>query len=792
MSEDMPLDTTTEARRNQAPINMVENGRITDTNVFPQKWRNNDIDFSRKIPDDYGIYTDLPINHQSQQGYNYYIKQGDNYYRVKYDDNNHTYRLVNPYESLTSGYHRPIRRDGNNGWEFHSDVGGRGGAGGRKGGNVDNVVFDAPADRLDIGNTGIDQAQIRRYQDDIAYGNYYAAGIRHNFVRGRNNLPGYTSAPDASLIQKSTAKSSLSDLVRHHLQAVENLPSYKGGNALYRGSSISKENFDLLQKGKNVQAQQIGFFSESKLVARSFADGDGATKVNLIWRIQEPPGGVFKSGKKNGAHYGNIASDFDRRGIKDKGPIKIGDSAEVLVQPGSLFEVVSVKEEVIRHNGSSRVVYKVDLKYVRHDNKVHGFSLEKGNISNEDITPGRNTSVRQSGVREEEAFESDIKGLKKDLKLTSLDDLQGEVLAKQVGKEEVFTLNIKEDGNGVDNGAPPPPPLLPPQPATSVVSPLQLRLGSSSTSGADRQLTLGRQSPTKPADMLPDRATEIQSLAARPDAKTSKPSTITATETKYYNDSISFHEWNDLKKRGQQKYDEFYTSQGNSVPPGTTVRYESRYEQADHGAKPVPFINHEGSVSEIPGKHINVNVKSALEPDYQFRVSDNGEVLVVDNMWGAHDKGRGKVGDVDTLPMNELQGEFIKKNSMLQQNIKYITQETIANEKTQGVLNLILSPLEWSRQGSKPLVLKPSDDAFKVMLTTPNIQPTARMLSTYPDFGKKIIEIRIQKYDRITVELGPRSRVRRSVAELEPTWRITLVLGSVRKVMSQTPHGASQ
>ncbi|WP_157759764.1 hypothetical protein [Burkholderia oklahomensis] len=157
---------------------------------------------------------------------------------------------------------------------------------------------------------------------------------------------------------------------------------------------------------------------------------------------------------------------------------------------------------------------------------------------------------------------------------------------------------------------------------------------------------------------------------------------------------------------------------------------------------------------------ITVNVKGEGRNKvlYRFRVSEEEGVLVVDNMYGNLDKAVIREGIGSPLPMNELQGEFVKSRGDLFENIKYITQESIANEKTQNLLKVAFGKaLENSK--SNPISLTSdglSGDAFRAMLNTPNVQPTARMLSTYPKIGKKIIEIRIQGMDRITLVLGAR------------------------------------
>ncbi|MDE9518054.1 hypothetical protein KKJ17_09955 [Xenorhabdus bovienii] len=92
--------------------------------LFRTDWRVNNIDFDNLVPDNNGIYKTRPENGQDV---NYYIKHDDNFYQVRCDESNNTLRLVNPNASARSGYFPPIRLNQNNVWEFHNDVGLRGG-----------------------------------------------------------------------------------------------------------------------------------------------------------------------------------------------------------------------------------------------------------------------------------------------------------------------------------------------------------------------------------------------------------------------------------------------------------------------------------------------------------------------------------------------------------------------------------------------------------------------------------------------------------------------------------------
>ncbi|WP_236637448.1 glycosyltransferase [Photorhabdus australis] len=113
------------------PINSHLNRRnvfnkVKDTG-FNSDWKVEKPELNEIKPNEQGIYKTRPENQQSMQDYNYYIKHNDNFYQVRYDESNNTLRLVNPAASDRSGYFPPIRLNKNNAWEFHTDVGLKGG-----------------------------------------------------------------------------------------------------------------------------------------------------------------------------------------------------------------------------------------------------------------------------------------------------------------------------------------------------------------------------------------------------------------------------------------------------------------------------------------------------------------------------------------------------------------------------------------------------------------------------------------------------------------------------------------
>ncbi len=273
-----------------------------------------------------------------------------------------------------------------------------------------------------------------------------------------------------------------------------------------------------------------------------------------------------------------------------------------------------------------------------------------------------------------------------------------------------------------------------------------------------------------------------------------KPVNMTSAEENHYYDLVKYHDnnktWNDALSSGREKYHTFYETQQKSV--SKSQEYNIRYtEKVSPDSTIAPYIDKDGNVATPPGKEMSIYVKGDSESYYKFRVSDDGKVLVVDTMYGTRDRQVTRPGIGKPLNMNELQGEFIKNNPELSKNVVYITQENIANNKTVSVMKAIFGEKTLRESASKPIVLKPdgeTKDAFDAMLSTPNIQPTARMFSTYPEFGKKIKEIRIQSVTRITSKVEStdlpgqaNSRKTRDInssnqVEEEFVLRITLVL----------------
>ncbi|CNH73215.1 YwqJ-related putative deaminase [Yersinia pekkanenii] len=94
--------------------------------LFRKKWEVNDINFEG-VHSNHGIYKIRPDNLQSVQDYNYYIKNNNKFYQVKYDKENNTLRLINPTSPSLLGHYPPIMLDKNNKWVFNTNIGLKGG-----------------------------------------------------------------------------------------------------------------------------------------------------------------------------------------------------------------------------------------------------------------------------------------------------------------------------------------------------------------------------------------------------------------------------------------------------------------------------------------------------------------------------------------------------------------------------------------------------------------------------------------------------------------------------------------
>ncbi|AOJ10133.1 hypothetical protein [Burkholderia mayonis] len=306
-------------------------------------------------------------------------------------------------------------------------------------------------------------------------------------------------------------------------------------------------------------------------------------------------------------------------------------------------------------------------------------------------------------------------------------------------------------------GVPPPPP-PPNQPG--VPSPLPRN-----QPGVPPPQLSGPIEPSRPQRISVRRADELIEGANKVPLSVETPAVpkdLSNIESKYFNEIFQYRKmkaiWDPNLKAGTKKYKQFYEEVG--TPASEQAKYRRRYvEKVETNSSDAPYVDAAGNVRRPEASVVALTVKDNKYVVYRFRFSKNGNVFVVDNMYGNLDDAAIGTDIGKRLPMNEVQGEFIISRQNLRENINYITQENVANEETQNLLNAAFGKFNVMNSSKNPIVLTPNDptgSAFRAMLNTPNVQPTARMLSTYPEIGKKIVEIRIQGYDRITLVLGER------------------------------------
>lgn len=275
------------------------------------------------------------------------------------------------------------------------------------------------------------------------------------------------------------------------------------------------------------------------------------------------------------------------------------------------------------------------------------------------------------------------------------------------------------------------------------------------------------------------RAKELESQVLYNFGTSNKQTDLPPKEKQYYDSLVSYYkknaQWEEYLEKGKRKYEQL-----NERFPHTISKhdeYRLRYEESTRpDTKPILYINNDGTVDRFVGTVTDINVKGEQTPHYTFGTSDDGRALVVDGLiLGDPYKERDvqitrkEIGE--PLKMYQIQGEFIKKNERLLDNIEFISRMNITNAKTRTVLHLALGEERLHASEKKPIVLKPegtTKDAFSAMLTTPDVKPTARMLRHYPEFSKQIKEIRIQSMTQITLVLEPISQSAESTTVKTP------------------------
>lgn len=94
---------------------------------FPTAWVVNVPILNSVIPNESGIYKVRKESGMTTQGFDFYIKKDNKFYSVKYDVNNHFWRLCPPGKHAKGDFQPSIRLNVKGEWEFHSDNELRGG-----------------------------------------------------------------------------------------------------------------------------------------------------------------------------------------------------------------------------------------------------------------------------------------------------------------------------------------------------------------------------------------------------------------------------------------------------------------------------------------------------------------------------------------------------------------------------------------------------------------------------------------------------------------------------------------
>jgi hypothetical protein len=729
--------------------------------LFRKDWEVNDINFEG-VHSNHGIYNIRPDNPQSMQDYNYYIKNNNKFYQVKYDEGNHTLRLINPTSSSRSGYFPPIKLNKNDKWVFNTNVG-------LKGGGKDSFL------RKLFGKN--------KHQSLQTHEPSTASSVP--------NLP-------ASTPQRQINYNLTSDIdAAAYLEELKQKPSVNNKimNPAGQCESLMNPVSDFMKDKGFDNIRYRGMF---------------------IWNNateQIPMNHFAVVGNKGGKDYvfDISAHQFESKGMRElNGPL-----------------ILSAEEWVGKYSGATKrkLIYYTDFSNSRTAANTYNAlpreleSESKSMVVKVFVTSPTwyNTFKKQKNIPSAVTVASPRGQASTSAPPAPAVPPQGQAStsvppAPAMPPQGQASTSVPPapamSPQGLVSTSAPPAPLLgnapPPPPAPLLGNmPLPMKIGKppvtsgpSTAPGAvtPQTMTIGPVKP-KPLSGIPEpKVKELEALALSARGGSKKPADMSSKEERYYGSLVNYYEkdvnWKNIVNKGQGKYSEFYEAPPR--PVSKSEEYHLRYEEkTSPEASTAPYIDKDGNVATPAGKVTDIHVKGEPESYYKFRVSDDGKVFVVDNMYRNRDVQVTKPGRGNPLNMNELQGEFMKKNGGLLKNVEFITQENIANADTHNLMRLAFGENVLRASANKPIVLKPegpTKDAFYAMLTTPNIQPTARMLSTYPEFGKQIKEIRIQSVTRITSTLESsdmpgqaRSRIARdtnSSNQVEETFvlRITLVL----------------
>ncbi|MBN3263932.1 hypothetical protein [Pectobacterium brasiliense] len=279
--------------------------------------------------------------------------------------------------------------------------------------------------------------------------------------------------------------------------------------------------------------------------------------------------------------------------------------------------------------------------------------------------------------------------------------------------------------------------------------------------------------PIKPSplNIIPEpRARELESRVYYNLGTSSKQEDLSPKEKQYYDSLTSYYEknaqWERILEQGERKYEHLHDRFPHTISKHD--EYRLHYEESTRpDTTPVLYINNDGTVDRFIGTITEISTKGEQAPRYTFRTSNDGRSLVVDDpilgdQYKERDVQTTKKEIKEPLKMYQIQGEFMKKNERLLDNIEFISRMNITNAKTRTVLRLALGEERLHASKEKPIVLKPegtTKDAFSAMLTTPDVRLTAQMLRRYLEFNKQIKEIRIQSTAQLTLVLEPTSQL---------------------------------
>lgn len=236
------------------------------------------------------------------------------------------------------------------------------------------TVTDYPlpdSERVSGENGTLTPTEIKQYKRAISEGTYPQNIIRHNFLHGKKGLP----APNNMPPELNTKEMTSEVVTGNFLQAVDNLKSYAGGKAMYRGTMVPEDMFKGLQPGSVLQSHQLSFFSESDLVARAFIDSsENKVSQPVLFKVKDIPEDIFKEGLLSTFAYDSLKVTLSKRGVSKNKLEGIGSTVkEIISTPGALFQVIELKQ--IKSDIHKEKITQVNLKFSGVSKGVHDQAL---------------------------------------------------------------------------------------------------------------------------------------------------------------------------------------------------------------------------------------------------------------------------------------------------------------------------------------------------------------------------------------------------------------------------------